>query len=207
MAENTQNSPQNNPEAQIKALQAQLTKERLESAKASKKLQLLQAKFSEVYTKSKVLTKEQLDELYDPADPQSVQKAIDEHTKKLNDEIASTLSTIDEATEQYIKNEFSQKELTLADKLAVYNQQHNTNLTADQLENDIPPRILKQYKDNDEKLFEEAAKYLQAHNSTQSSDPYSPEPPYNPKGTPNLPDDTGASGDDIDDEDADDEMY
>jgi len=203
---NNNDNNTNSLEAQIQALQAQLTKERLNSAKADKRAKLLEAKFSEVYTKTKGLTKEQLDEMYDPADPTSVQKAIDEHTKKLNEELASTLKSIDDLTETYIKNEFSQKELTLADKLAVFNQQNNTNLTADQLENDIPPRILKQYKDDEAKLFEEASKYLSASNTNKSDDPYNPTPPYNPQGTPNLPD--SASSEVVDGEgDEGDDMY
>jgi len=150
----------------------QLKKDR---AQATKKAELYKAQLTEAIKSSNVLSKQALDDAYDPADPTSTQKAIDAHNLKVQTKIDEAIASIDAQTAEYVSKEYSDDKINLQSSLAVYNATNNTDLTYEQLTNDIPPRIMKQFEEGklkEEELFKASNDYLQTDPT-----PYTPETP------------------------------
>jgi len=176
----------NNTNDKTTAIRAELAKLKLQLAKQTKANELYKNTLKDFTKKANALSKEKLDEVYDPADPSSVQKAIDEHNTKLQEQLDNLFTQIDKQAEDYTNKTFKSTNLELADKLAIFNEANNTNLTPEQLEDEIPPKLHKQFKDDEEGLYKAAAEYLAKVNGDNNS-PNKPTTPYTPQ-TPNTPD-------------------
>ena len=178
---NNQNN-QNNQQTATQKLRAELAKAKAELAKEAHSSKLLKATLKEYTTKANALTKDKLDEVYDPADPASVQKAIDAHNQQLQESLDNIFSDIENKANDYVEKNFKKENLELEDRLAVFNEANKTNLTAEQLEDELPPKITKQYKDNEEGLFKAATDYLKQVQTPQTPQIHNATPPHTPAG-------------------------
>ena len=147
-----------------------------EKALATKQADLLKARLTETIRASNVLSKEDLDSAYDPADPASTQKAIDAHNAKVDALVDEALTSIETEATTYIGEEYSDDKIELQSSLAVFNTANKQELTYEQLTNDIPPRIMKEYTEGKlthDQLFEASTQYLQTQGGV-----YNPTTPH-----------------------------
>lgn len=156
----------------------QLVAAKKELAKLTKANEVLTNKFKEVYTSSHKISKEALEEAYDPANPDATTKAINEFNKKVTDELQNTLSSINTEVEAYMKDQYKPESVDLETRLVQWAEQSKVPITYEQLMDEVPNKILKKLKEEGiepESVFKEASDYLKTANATGT---YNPVPPH-----------------------------
>ena len=172
-------------------------------AEATKKLELTTELYKKTVTQHNAISQDDLNNAYDPKDPTSTQKAIDAHNAKLQATIDNAIGDIDTKTKGFVDTEYADDKIELQGQLAVWASTNNKNLSFDDLNNEIPPRIAKDFKDGKltaEQYFESAEKYL----NTQST--YNPDPTHDAS-TGNRSHDNGGNDTSDADTEGEEELY
>jgi len=143
----------------------------------------LAEQFKKHYIATNGITKEQLDEAYDPANPTATTDALNAHNKNITDAFNKIIEGVNTTTEDFIKSEYSPEKIDTQSHLALWADANKSELTYEQLMDEVPNRILKKMKvegANLDEVFKEASEYL---SGKQAGGVYTPQPPHSHGGS------------------------
>ena len=129
------------------------------------------------------LTKEELAEVYDPANPQAVADAIKAKTDKHNSDLSDLLAKLSADADKVASDKFSDKKLTVQELLKDFSDTNKLkDVDYEYLLNNVPPVITKKLQGEGQldeatikAVLEEAKPFL----VTKPSGTYTPTPPHN----------------------------
>ena len=128
--------------------------------------------------KLKGISKEEINKHYDADNPQAIQTALTEHATRIDGEIVALLATADGEVSEYMDKEFDDVKIDMQSSLAAWNATNGTDMSYDQLMDDVAPRILKSFEKGDiktkDELFDSAKAYLDKVGAYQPTTPPTP---------------------------------
>ena len=146
--------------------QEDIIKLQKENAKLTAQLQLANKSISTMYSAQNALSKDKIDEAYDPADPTSAQKYIDAHNAKVKADFDAMVAEMDTKANEAVASKFDDKTMTLTAKIDEWNKANDTELTVDTFRDELPNKLLKQFDGGEiteiDKLMDLAKPYLPA---------------------------------------------